>query len=247
VKNPNPTIRFQSDPKLREHVIYHVLSPNESHAWYVIWNQRDDLLSPTEEGLDAAYKARKKLQASTDNTTEGDFAWLLAKYVDEIDRQFGFSEKIGWVWREQSVQAGLGIDGVFYVLKGYGDSRRAVTAFVPGFGTSAQTLESQTDCDNPHSRVVKSMARESWQERKQFVCKSIQQRMKEHRLRNDSNDELIYYVVIRPTLQFLRSYQGSKDPSHTALARVRDILPRNGQLKFESWLELKTKESERHG
>lgn len=233
-----------SDPvRLANHLVNHVLTPDESHAWYVVWDENDLLLAPSQSGLDQCFRLREKLRNI--NSIPSEEASILddqlgKRYEATIVESLQQSERLGWKVKNSWTQVGLSTKGVYYVVSlDRGKPNSIITGFIPGFGTSAGVRESQGFTEDPHIRTrANSRTRRQRNNESSNGHKSLQQRTADRRSKNWTIQERQYYLVFRPVIQFIRGFQNWDSKKAPGLADLKPNLPPMRKLSLQDWIAL---------
>ena len=232
-------ISFETSEKLLTHVLNHVLTPEEAHAWYYVWEELDERLAPTPAGAEFCFDLRRQLP--TDAQLQQS---LTNRYLDTIAHQVQESVQMAWTAESRWQQVGLGLAGVYYVLVRHKDrAETIVTAYIPGFGSAAGTTQSQAEPDNPHARArgVSWMRGERDEGQRKDTDRSIAMRLRERRAQDWNASQRLYYLVFRPAIQFVRGWQDWKRPHRLNMSSLGASLPSMSHLKYEDWLNLRTR------
>jgi hypothetical protein len=240
-QNPTTRIRdminFDTTEKLNQHLINHVLTPEEAHAWYYIWQEDDSRLAPTPAGVDNCFQLRDSLHRNQELADS-----LTSRYLNSIAEQIKESLALQWTAQSNRRQVGFGLAGVFYVLAKDANQKYTLrTAFVPGFGTSDGTASSQQKPDNPHARnrAASWMRGERENQHPRQGRYSICQRSSEGRASQWNADQRLFFLVFRPAMQFLRGWNDWKQAKRLGMSDLKSKLPPMSRLKFDSWMELR--------
>lgn len=236
---------FKDDCAAKEHLLWHVLTPQESHAWHEVWSRSFDELEESEPSLNSCYRLRDELANHSGlESPELPLARLLDAYCKAIVSQRSEAEALGWWTDSGGVRATLDTNGIFCIWNTGSAEQYVSTAFLPGFGSAEATVASRETPSDPHARVVgKSWMRgERNGERGSRVESStlgIKDRLKQRRACAWTDSERLYYLVFRVVVQFIRRLQG-EHCSGIGLASLKQVLPPMSRLKYESWMQLRS-------
>ena len=231
---------FVNEKTAIQHLIYHVLTPLECHAWHEVLSRQFEVLDESTESLDACFQMRAKLSEHPETAlSEEPIAVVIQAYFTEIDRQRSESEILGWHATIDNVRVALDTSGVVSIRRLQSSMDGVQSAFLPGYGTVQGTVASQITPTDPHARITKRswMRGDDRARKKDPGQNDIKCRMEQRQ--SWSNSQRIYYLVFRSVLKTIRSWQG-EHKSGVGLESLKQVLPSMSQLKYEQWRYLRT-------
>lgn len=215
---------FANPQQLIRHLIFHVLSPPESHAWGLVWRGRFDCLSAEPAAEKTCFRLRN-LSGLTDANLETDrpdersglalpvaatsdlaslFQELMHTYQEEIERVQIRSQRLRWMTYRGGEAIHFDPYGIVLICFHRESKPVALTAFIPGATSADGVLRSREAPNDTHARVG---GRSGMRRRGGPDQGDIRQRMNERRSADWNADQKIFYLVFRPALQFIRRRQ----------------------------------------
>ncbi len=209
---------------------------------------------------------------------------LSAAYEAETSKSHQRSQRLGWMTERAGVSVHFDPYGIALVMRWKEGRGYVKTAYLPGFGAREQIARSQLDPENVHGRVRSGMRargatssgsaaetkRPHWQDsgqpRKSQANENqdIWQRLDHRWATAWDDDQKLYHLVFRPSVQVIRRYQPMDYSTIWKLARrkprksegeprgavrreihklavgaIKSLLPKQSELKFDSWKRLK--------
>lgn len=247
--NHNPSPRFGNTKSALQHLTHHVLTPPESHAWHLIWEDRFASLGDEPAALKWCAMQREALASIFQNNAAAEgiatpepLAPLLQSYLQTIQTQVKNAARLGWTVKLRDQSAGFDTHGIFSATVDVSGSTIIKTAYLPGFGSSEATRQSQAIPSDPHarSRIASKMRGRDREQRTGARRPGITSRLAERRSGKWSSEEKLYYLVFRPAVQSLRRWQpGLNREVRPNLQDLKSVLPRMSELKLEHWKALR--------
>jgi hypothetical protein len=252
-----------------KHLIWHVLTPPESHGWNCIWSQRFECLADNQTALKQAAKSRH--QTGNFLSEEGDpndglaanteLNGLLKTYIESIQNQLVESNRLGWRVSSGKRHVQLDTNGIYSVVSVslIDQSITLITAFLPGFGSSEAVARSKHQAENLHARDAgySDQQHRRYPRSRRNGSKAIGTSNKRLAQRQSTigQEDRIYYQVFRPVIQFVRSSQpGFPTPAidrsiherptteqkSPSICDLKGVLPSMNSLKLDAWKALRT-------
>lgn len=231
-----PMVTFLKSSELAKHLAFHVLTPDESHAWGIVWSGQFACLADSEEASQVCYRLRKGLER-LEAWEQSPATPLAERYLKSITDVFRHSAALGWQVMPSGCLLAMDTNGIIGVFDIRSRKPTVITAFIPGFGSVAGTVRAQTT-QNFYARVIprSAMRRES---RTEYGGGSehdgVWRRMARKRAATWSPEQRIFYLVFRPVFQFIRRFQPGRDAVSSDLVFIKTVLPPMSQLSWDSW------------
>ena len=228
--------QFTSPENLDRHLNDHVLTPAESHAWAVLFEDAFPFLRNSQEGLNQCYRMREAVaEEQSDEVIEElklDYQAIAQKAREE-------SVVIGWSITRNHETIGVALNGVFVAaIVRRNDEFRFKTAYLPGHGTAEGTRRSQNDRGNPHARVVEDRKMRSHRQTNDDCTREARKRAE---IRAGwSHEQRVYHLCFVPMLNQLTTRIENRPNvidqcSVPDMSELRDLLPRHKKIPFEVW------------
>jgi len=209
-----------------EHLNAHVLSPSESYAWGLIWQERFACLNPDDVGDNECFRLRNlsgqmesdarfvgdapgmPLSQPNDDSKVSDreVLWLrlASEYRNEIVRAIARSQRLQWHTSRDG--AGVYFDpcGIIVICYKLASKPTVSTAYIAGFSSSEVVSCSSELPGDVHARVGSGsrMRRHTGENQG-----GLRERLQSRRATNWNAAQKIYYLVFRPALRFIRGRQ----------------------------------------
>ena len=232
------------------HIRDHLLTAPECFAWALVDPMCGDLVD-----LDSFRSRLKYLKEAT--RSQGASAQdLYNLYFEIIANELRDAKQLNWyITADDGSTIALGTGGVLTIVQG----AHIKTAFLPGQGSPGAVKRSQ-DGEPARDSLLREgngNAREKRGRRGRGRRRSAKGSYRRNRNRNrkdtryeaseelhETPEELLYYKVFRPAVQFIRDcpFPGRKIKGERPLRQyglLKKQLPPMGELSFENWLELR--------
>lgn len=218
---------FETAEAASAHVRDHVLSNPESEAWRLVW-------PPLEEVADFdRADARWQLLRAAESDGGASLQPVYDAYAAAIRAEVGDAVQLNWRATRDRVTACLGTGGVVSLFDPV-----LRTAMVPGFGSAERTQRSHQELGGLARMVRHQPMREVRRARRD----PRPDRQRRHHQRD--RDQRRYFEVFRPAVQSVRRHHHQAlnmygEPRRNDMALLKEVLPRQSQLKLDAWQELR--------
>lgn len=219
---------YRDPGRVHQHLRDHVLSAPESEAWRLLW-------PPLEESLDFDDPDARWHLLRRAESESGALQDLYDRHVEAVRAEVGNAAALGWHrWREHTTVC-LGTGGVVTIF-----APMIRTAMIPGMGEPeatrrTQALDATSSCMWRHRPMRGASGAASSRSRRRAPLE---------RERGWDRHQRLYYRVFRPAVQAVRQHHPRSlnvygQPRHNDVGLLKDVLPRQSELKFQRWRELR--------
>lgn len=242
-------LNFTTQESALKHLMLHVLTPSESHAWNTVWHSWFPVLADTDDAMNDCFQLRNQLNKwmhlNSIDLVPKPFDALLEKYLVSIDHEISEAKRLEWCVRERNHLVFIASCGLFCIITlNEGIPANIATAFLPGFGSREGTTRSNENHSDPHARVQTASrmrtVRDSKSRNSDYSAISLHPRMKERRSDTFTDDEKLYHLVFRPVIKFIRAWSpGRNNKWNHGLEVIKAVLPPMSRLTLEHWKALR--------
>jgi len=224
------------------HLRDHVLTAPECLAWAVVIPEYAGVVDPH----DANARFRYVEGARQSQGASAQALYDLYRQAAALDAQDAAT--LGWVNTGAGVTVSLGTSGICILI----EDNVVNTAFLPGQGDAAATRQARDQANKINdASCVRGLPRERGMPSGRTPHRNLsgsrrEQRAREQRRQQRTPLEDLYYEVFKRSVQFIRQMHHACRNMYGEeicgdYARLKHRLPRRSQLKFEDWIELRSR------